>query len=327
MGHTGGTVDKLEAIPGYRTVLTRQEFFDTVNKCGLSLIGQSGNLAPADKKLYALRDVTATVDSIPLIASSIMSKKLAAGSDCILLDVKTGSGAFMKTLDEAIKLAETMVAIGEGAERRTVALITDMDTPLGYAVGNALEVVESMEVLKGRGAADLTEVSLELAANMLWLAEVGSVENCRKRAERSIADGTAFETFCGMVKAQGGDESVLRDYDKFTKAPYQREVTAATDGFISNMNAETIGKAAMILGAGRETKDSVIDYAAGLVMHKKLGDAVKAGESLATLFTSNESLLDSAQICYAEAVTIGSVKPVKPPLMYARVALNHVEKF
>ena len=195
LGHTGGTIDKLEAIPGYRTVLSREEFFNTVNECGLSLIGQSGNLAPADKKLYALRDVTATVDSIPLIASSIMSKKLAAGSDCILLDVKTGSGAFMKTLDDSIKLAETMVAIGEGAGRRTVALITDMDTPLGFGIGNSLEVIESMDVLKGRGPTDLTEVSLQLAANMLYLVGKGTLEECRKLAEKSIEDGTAFERF------------------------------------------------------------------------------------------------------------------------------------
>ena len=186
LGHTGGTVDKLEAIPGYRTALNRREFLDTLRECGVSLIGQSGNLAPADKKLYALRDVTATVDSIPLIASSIMSKKLAAGSDCILLDVKTGSGAFMKTLEDSIRLAQTMVAIGEGAGRRTVALITDMDTPLGHSIGNALEVIESMEVLKGRGPKDLVEVSLQLATNMLCLADKGTLEECRRMAERPL---------------------------------------------------------------------------------------------------------------------------------------------
>ncbi len=211
LGHTGGTVDKLEAIPGYRTALDRREFFDIVNKHGVSVIGQSGNLAPADKKLYALRDVTATVDSIPLIASSIMSKKLAAGSDCILLDVKTGSGAFMKTLDDSIKLAQTMVSIGEGAGRRTVALITDMDTPLGHAIGNSLEVTESMDVLKGHGPKDLTEVSLQLAENMLYLVGKGTIEECRAMAEKSIADGSSFECFASMVEAQGGDSSVLRD--------------------------------------------------------------------------------------------------------------------
>ena len=291
LGHTGGTVDKLEAIPGYRTVLDRKEFFDTVNKCGVSVIGQSGNLAPADKKLYALRDVTATVDSIPLIASSIMSKKLAAGSDCILLDVKTGSGAFMKTLDDSIKLAQTMVAIGEGAGRRTVALITDMDTPLGFGIGNSLEVMESMDVLKGHGPEDLTEVSLQLASNMLYLVGKGTPEECRAMAEKSIEDGSAFETFCKMVKAQGGDDSVLRDYTKFAQAPFKLDVIAESDGFITKMNAEEIGETSVVLGAGRETKESDIDFSAGLVLHKKFGDAVKKGDSLVTLYTSKEELL------------------------------------
>ena len=327
LGHTGGTVDKLEAIPGYRTVLDRKEFFDTVNKCGMSLIGQSGNLAPADKKLYALRDVTATVDSIPLIASSIMSKKLAAGSDCILLDVKTGSGAFMKTLDDSIKLAQTMVAIGEGAGRRTVALITDMDTPRGFGIGNSLEVIESMDVLKGRGPADLTEVSLQLAENMLYLVGKGTIEECRAMAEKAIADGSAFETFCTMVREQGGDDSVLRDYEKFAQAPYKQEVLAERDGFITKMNAEEIGETSVILGAGRETKDSDIDFSAGLVLHKKFGDAVKKGDSLVTLYTSKEASLKDAERLYREAVVIGDTQPVKEPLVYARVEKDKVEKY
>ncbi len=327
LGHTGGTVDKLEAIPGYRTVLDRKEFFDTVNKCGMSLIGQSGNLAPADKKLYALRDVTATVDSIPLIASSIMSKKLAAGSDCILLDVKTGSGAFMKTLDDSIKLAQTMVAIGEGAGRRTVALITDMDTPLGFGIGNSLEVIESMDVLKGRGPADLTEVSLQLAENMLYLVGKGTIEECRAMAEKAIADGSAFETFCTMVREQGGDDSVLRDYEKFAQAPYKQEVLAERDGFITKMNAEEIGETSVILGAGRETKDSDIDFSAGLVLHKKFGDAVKKGDSLVTLYTSKEASLKDAERLYREAVVIGDTQPAKEPLVYARVEKDKVEKY
>ena len=327
LGHTGGTIDKLESIPGYRTVLSREEFFNTVNNCGLSLIGQSGNLAPADKKLYALRDVTATVDSIPLIASSIMSKKLAAGSDCILLDVKTGSGAFMKTLDDSIKLAETMVAIGEGAGRRTVALITDMDTPLGFGIGNSLEVIESMEVLKGKGPKDLTEVSLQLAANMLYLCEKGTLDECRKLSEKSVADGSAFELFCKMVKTQGGDDSVLRDYDKFPKAPYQREILADSDGFITGMNAESIGVTSVILGAGRETKESDIDFSAGLVIHKKFGDSVKAGDSLVTLYTSKEQSLNDAEKRYRKAVVIGNNQPKSKPLVFARVELGKVEKF
>ncbi len=327
LGHTGGTVDKLEAIPGYRTVLDRKEFFDTVNKCGVSVIGQSGNLAPADKKLYALRDVTATVDSIPLIASSIMSKKLAAGSDCILLDVKTGSGAFMKTLDDSIKLAQTMVAIGEGAGRRTVALITDMDTPLGFGIGNSLEVMESMDVLKGHGPEDLTEVSLQLASNMLYLVGKGTPEECRAMAEKSIEDGSAFETFCKMVKAQGGDDSVLRDYTKFAQAPFKLDVIAESDGFITKMNAEEIGETSVVLGAGRETKESDIDFSAGLVLHKKFGDAVKKGDSLVTLYTSKEESLKNAERMYREAITIGDTQPEKEPLVYARVEKDKVEKY
>ena len=327
LGHTGGTVDKLESIPGYRTVLDRKEFFDTVNQCGVSLIGQSGNLAPADKKLYALRDVTATVDCIPLIASSIMSKKLAAGSDCILLDVKTGSGAFMKTLDDSIKLAQTMVNIGEGAGRHTVALITDMDTPLGYGIGNSIEVMESMDVLKGHGPADLTEVSLQLAANMLYLVGLGTPEECRKMAEASIADGSAFETFCTMVRAQGGDDSVLRDYDKFPKAPYTYDILATESGYIEHQNAEEIGEVSVVLGAGRETKESDIDFSAGIILHKKFGDKVEKGDSLATLYTSKEAALKEAEKMYRDATRIGTVAPKKEPLVYARVEKDKVEKY
>ena len=325
--HTGGTVDKLESIPGYKTALDRKEFFDTVNKCGISLIGQSGNLAPADKKLYALRDVTATVDCIPLIASSIMSKKLAAGSDCILLDVKTGSGAFMKTLDDSIKLAQTMVAIGEGAGRRTVALITDMDTPLGLGIGSSLEVIESMDVLKGKGPKDLTEVSLQLASNMLYLVGKGTPEECRKMAEKAIEDGSAFETFCTMVKEQGGDDSVLRDYSKFAQAPFKGEIKAEKDGFITKMNAEAIGEMSVVLGAGRETKESDIDFSAGLILHKKYGDEVKKGDVLVTLYTSKEAALKGAEDMYREAVVIDSSAPEKKPLVYARVEKDKVEKY
>ena len=327
LGHTGGTVDKLESIPGYQTALSREKFFDTVNKCGVSVIGQSGNLAPADKKLYALRDVTATVDCIPLIASSIMSKKLAAGSDCILLDVKTGSGAFMKTLDDSIKLAQTMVAIGELAGRRTVALITDMDTPLGYGIGNSIEVMESMDVLKGEGPADLREVSLQLASNMLYLVGKGTPEECRTMAEKSIADGSAFETFCTMVRAQGGDDSVLRDYTKFPQAPYRAEIKAECSGYITKMNAEEIGETSVVLGAGRETKESTIDFSAGLILHKKYGDEVKEGDSLVTLYTSKESALADAEKMYREAIAIGDEQPVKEPLVYARVEKDKVEKY
>ena len=323
----GGKVAKMSGRGLGQTALSREKFFDTVNKCGVSVIGQSGNLAPADKKLYALRDVTATVDCIPLIASSIMSKKLAAGSDCILLDVKTGSGAFMKTLDDSIKLAQTMVAIGELAGRRTVALITDMDTPLGYGIGNSIEVMESMDVLKGKGPADLREVSLQLAANMLYLVGKGTPEECRAMAEQSIADGSAFETFCTMVRAQGGDDSVLRDYTKFQQAPYRAEIKAERSGFITKMNAEEIGETSVVLGAGRETKESAIDFSAGLILHKKYGDEVKEGDTLVTLYTSKESALADAEKMYRDAIAIGDVQPAKEPLVYARVEKDKVEKY
>ncbi len=327
LGHTGGTVDKLESIPGYRTSLSREEFFEIVNRCGVSLIGQSGNLAPADKKLYALRDVTATVDCIPLIASSIMSKKLAAGSDCILLDVKTGSGAFMKTLDDSIRLAQAMVAIGEGAGRSTVALITDMDVPLGCAIGNSLEVMESMDVLCGRGPEDLTEVSLQLAAEMLSLVGKGSPEECRQLAEHSIEDGSAFETFCTMVKAQGGDDRVLRHPEQFPRAPYQMDIPAEKDGYVTRMDGEEIGMVSVVLGAGRETKESSIDFSAGLMLHKKYGDPVKKGDSLATFYTSRKESLEEAEKRYEKAILIEDQAPEARKLVYARIEKDKVERY
>ena len=327
LGHTGGTVDKLEAIPGYETAISQEKFFSIVNECGVSVIGQSGNLAPADKKLYALRDVTATVDSIPLIASSIMSKKLAAGSDCILLDVKTGSGAFMKTLDDAIALAQTMVAIGEGAGRRTIALITDMDTPLGHGIGNSLEVAESMDVLRGKGPHDLTEVSLQLAENMLYLVGKGTIEECRRMAEQSIADGSAFETFCTMVRQQGGDDVVLRDASKFPQAAVQVEIRAGADGYITAMDAEKIGETSVVLGAGRETKDSPIDFAAGLILHKKYGDAVTSDDVIATLYTESAQRGESAAQLFRAAITIGKEVLPSRPLVYARVEKDKVVRY
>ena len=327
LGHTGGTVDKMEAIPNMRTALEQQEFFDIVNQHGLSVIGQTGNLAPADKKLYALRDVTATVSSIPLIAASIMSKKLAAGSDCILLDVKTGSGAFMKTLDDAIKLSQKMVAIGEAAGKKTVALITDMDIPLGYAIGNSLEIIEVVNTLKGKGPKDLTEVCLQLSANMLYLAKKGSLEVCRTMAERAIADGSAFDKLVAMVGAQGGDTAVILDTEKFAKAPYVHEVIADKAGHITKMDTEKCGIASVILGAGRETKESPIDFAAGIVMKKKVGDIVNVGDVLATLYTSKEASIGGAERLYKEALTINDAKPVNEPLIFARVEKDSVEKF
>lgn len=328
LGHTGGTVDKLESIPGFRTTLSREEFFAVVEKTGISLIGQSGELAPADKKLYALRDVTATVDSIPLIAASVMSKKLAAGSAAIVLDVKTGSGAFMKTLDDALALARAMVAIGEGAGRKTSAVITDMDVPLGFAVGNALEVAEAMEVLQGRGPADLREVSLALAADMLRLIGRGGFDECQRLAEKAVEDSSAFRAFAAMVEAQGGDASCLADPRKLPQAAFRLKVRAERSGYITHMDAETIGRTACMLGAGRETKESVIDHAAGIRILKKTGEAVEAGEAIAELHANAENLLAPAASRCLAAIEVGTAPPAKRPRIFARVtkeSFRHAE--
>ena len=326
LGHTGGTVDKLESIPGFQTTLTEEEFFRVVKETGLSVIGQSGNLAPADKKLYALRDVTATVDSIPLIAASVMSKKLAAGSDCILLDVKTGSGAFMKSRELAVELAEKMVAIGERAGRRTMALITNMDLPLGNCIGNSLEVIEAAKTLQGRGPEDLTEVCLTLASDMLFLAGKGSREECRSRAEGAVLDGSAFACLLAMVKAQGGDCSVLEDTSRFVQAPCEREVKAPKSGYITHMNTELCGIASSLLGAGRVTKESVVDPAAGIVLKKKTGQQVEKGEVMAVLYSSKEELFGVSEAEFLKAVEIGSRKPAPQPLIYARVTKDGAEE-
>ena len=327
LGHTGGTVDKLESIPGFQTTLTREAFFQVVNRTGLSIIGQSGNLAPADKKLYALRDVTATVDSIPLIAVSIMSKKLAAGSDCILLDVKTGSGAFMKSVEESVALAQEMVSIGEHAGRKTVALITDMDVPLGYAVGNSLEVIEAVDTLRGQGPEDLTEVCKKLAANMVCLAGRGTLKECGRMVDEAIESGRALERLTAMVEAQGGDSSVIKDTDLFLKAPYTHEVKAKESGYLLAMDTESCGIASSMLGAGRETKDSTIDFSAGIVLKKKVGDLVKAGDTLAVMYASEKERFQTAEERYQRAVKIGDRKPEVKPLIYARVSKEGVESY
>ncbi|MFU0831412.1 MAG: Pyrimidine-nucleoside phosphorylase [Oscillospiraceae bacterium] len=327
LGHTGGTVDKMEAIPGMQTAIDREKFFDIVRKVGISVIGQSGNLVPADKKLYALRDVTATIESIPLIASSIMSKKIAAGSDCILLDVKTGSGAFMKTVEDSIRLAEAMVSIGEHVGRKTIALITDMDRPLGNAIGNSLEICEVCETLKGHGPKDLTSICIELAANMLYLAGHGTAEECRKLAKTQIDNGAAFQKLREMVAAQGGDVAVLDDNSKFAQAPVQREITADKDGFIFSMNTQECGIASVELGAGREKKEDSIDFSAGIVLHKKVGDRVSAGESIATFYTSSEQKCDEAEKLFREAVQISNEPPKPLPLVHARVTSDGVETY
>ena len=327
LGHTRGTVDKMESVPGTRTALDQEEFFAQVNKIGISVIGQSGHLAVADKKMYALRDVTATVDCIPLIASSIMSKKLAAGSDAILLDVTCGNGAFMKTVDQAIELAQKMVAIGTHNGRNVAALITDMDTPLGHNIGNSLEVMESMEVLKGRGPADLTEVCYQLAVNMLLLAGLGTEEECRAMAEKAVADGSAFEKCKQMFAAQGGDISVLEDYSRFDAARYSREILAEETGYIYSHDTEKIGSASVLLGAGRLTKTDEIDFAAGITLHKKTGDYVEKGQSIATFYADDEALFDSAEKMFKSGLVIKGEKPVEAPLVYARVTKNGVERF
>lgn len=291
LGFTGGTIDKLEAIPGLKTALAEEEFFNMVNEIGLAVMGQSADIAPADKKLYALRDVTATVDSIPLIASSIMSKKLAAGSDKIVLDVTVGSGAFMKDKENAVQLAEKMVAIGNGAGKKTVAILTNMDVPLGKMVGNNLEVVEAIETLKGRGPEDLLAVVVEIASTMLYLAQIGTKEECMKKVKQVIADGSALEKLKLMVERQGGDGSYIENPDQFEKAIYQHEIIANNSGYIGKMNTEECGKAAVLLGAGREVKDDPIDMTAGIQFNKKTGDVVKQGDIVAIAYSSSKEKL------------------------------------
>ncbi len=327
LGHTGGTVDKMESIPGMQTSLDREKFFDIVRRVGVSVIGQSGNMVPADKKLYALRDVTATIESIPLIASSIMSKKIAAGSDCILLDVKTGSGAFMKTVDDSIRLAQAMVSIGEHVGRKTIALITDMDRPLGNAVGNALEIMEVCRTLKGHGPADLTEICIDLAANMLFLAGKGSIEACKKLAHRQIANGEAFAKLKEMAAAQGGDVSVLDDNTKFAQPKVQHEVLAQGEGYLYSMNTEQCGIASVELGAGREKKEDSIDYSAGIILHKKVGDYVKTGDALATFYSADQGKCLSAEKLFESAVTIRPQAPKPVPVIHARVTRDGVERY
>ena len=271
--------------------------------------------------------MTATVDSIPLIAVSIMSKKLAAGNDCILLDVKTGSGAFMKTLEDSVALAKEMVSIGENAGKRTVALITNMDIPLGHNIGNSLEVIEAVETLKGNGPKDLTEVCMHLASNMLYLAGQGTLEVCREMVKEVIENGRALEHLAAMVRAQGGDDAVIWDTDKFAKAPYSYEVCAEESGYITFMDTESCGIASAMLGAGRETKDSEIDFSAGIIIHKKVGDYVEKGESLATMYASKEELFEAAAKRYLSAVTQKETRAEEEKLIYARVSKEQVEYF
>ncbi|WP_097677695.1 thymidine phosphorylase [Collinsella vaginalis] len=322
--HTGGTLDKLESIPGFTISLDEEDFLAAVRAHGGAIIGQTGNLVPADKLIYALRDVTATVDSIPLIASSIMSKKLAAGAQCILLDVKVGSGAFMKTVDEAVQLASAMVAIGEGAGRRVEAMVTNMDRPLGHAVGNALEVAEVVDTLRGRGPADLTHEVVMLTAELFHLGGLGTVAEGRALAEHVIADGSAFEKLCEITTAQGGDARTLRDPALLGSARIRHELLAPADGFLTAIDTERVGVASAELGAGRLTLDDAIDHTAGIVLLKNQGDAVRAGETVAVLHTATEDRLAAGLATLRAALTFGTDAHASEPLLFATVTRDGV---
>lgn len=315
LGHTGGTNDKFESIPGFKIELGKQEFIDQVNEKGVAVIGQSGNLTPADKKLYSLRDVTGTVGSIPLIASSIMSKKLAAGADAIVLDVKTGDGALMKTMEDSEKLAHEMVNIGNQIGRRTMAIISDMSQPLGFAIGNALEVKEAIDTLKGHGPADLTELVLTLGSQMVVLAnKAKTLEEAREKLQEVIKNGKAIQKFKDLIEAQGGDSSVVDHPEKLASAPYQIALPALKSGYVSRIIADQIGIIAMQLGAGRATKEDIIDPAVGIVLHKKVGDKVTEGEALLTIHANTDKLDAIKQKLYDNIIISDSAK--QPQLIF-----------
>ena len=319
LGHTGGTIDKLESITNFQTTLSDTDFIKQVNEIGFAIVGQSKQFAPADKKLYALRDVTATVDSMPLIAASIMGKKLAADDDCIVLDVKTGSGSFMKSVEDSKALARLMVDIGKNAGKKMVALITNMDRPLGYAIGNSLEVIEAVETLNGRGPEDFTEVCMTLAAHMLSLAGKGSVEECVKLARQSIKDGSALAKFKQTVAAQGGDVKLIDNTENFAKAKYSYIVKSTKRGYICNVDTESYGLASLALGAGRNTMEDEIDYSAGIILKCKTGDFVEVGDEIATLYSNDKSVFHKAEEVLIAATGIQQSKPKNEPLIYCTV--------
>ncbi len=317
LGHTGGTIDKLESIPGFNTALSKETFFNNVNTIGVAVAGQTANLAPADKKLYALRDVTATVSSIPLIAASIMSKKLAAGADVIVLDVKAGSGAFMKTVDSARELARRMVDIGNNAGRKTFAVITDMNDPLGTAVGNALEVIEAIDALKGHGDEKLMEVVYTLASYMVFGAgKASSPLGARRMLEETVTSGKALERFAMFVKAQGGDEKVVYDTSLFKLGSIVTEVPAPEDGFVGRIRADEVGIASLILGAGLEKKEDVIDPGVGIIIKKKTGDTVRKGETIATLYGNDSEKIKVATERLYGAYTFSKTHVDAPKMIY-----------
>ncbi|WP_062356149.1 pyrimidine-nucleoside phosphorylase [Bacillus kwashiorkori] len=316
LGHTGGTIDKLESITGFHVEISTEEFIKLVNENKIAVVGQSGNLTPADKKLYALRDVTATVNSIPLIASSIMSKKIAAGADAIVLDVKTGAGAFMKTIQDAEELARAMVQIGNKVGRETMAIISDMSQPLGYAIGNSLEVKEAIDTLKGHGPKDLTELCLTLGSQMVYLSkQAKTIDDARKMLEEVITNGKALDKFKQFIASQGGDPSIVDDPEKLPKANYVVELPAQQTGWIEEIVADEIGTAAMILGAGRLTKESMIDLAVGIVLHKKVGDKVEKGDSLLTIHANKENIEEVKTLLYNN-IKISPNEITQPPLIH-----------
>lgn len=317
LGHTGGTIDKLESIVGFHVELSNEEFINQVNEIGMAVIGQSGNLTPADKKLYALRDVTATVPSIPLIASSIMSKKIAAGANAIVLDVKTGDGAFMKTVEDSKKLAEAMVKIGNSVGRNTMAIISDMSQPLGFAIGNALEVKEAIDALKGEGPEDLMELCYTLGSQMVVLGgKASTIEEARKMLEHAVESGAALEVLKKFIAAQGGDASVVDDPSRLPQAKYVSDVVAKESGYVAKIEADDIGTAAMLLGAGRATKESDIDLAVGLVLRKKVGDYVEAGEPLVTVHANFEDISEVVEKIYTH-IHLSPSKVEAPKLIEA----------
>ncbi|MCI8609050.1 MAG: pyrimidine-nucleoside phosphorylase [Firmicutes bacterium] len=319
LGFTGGTVDKMESIPGFRIAMEPEEFLNQVNEVGMAVIGQTAHITPADKKLYALRDVTATVDHFGLIASSIMSKKLAAGSDAIVLDVKCGDGAFMEKMEDAVTLAEIMTEIGNAAGRRTVAVITEMGQPLGRAVGNSLEVVEAIDTLKGKGPVDITQLSEKLAGMMIYLGgKAKSPEEGCRMAEEALKDGRGLKKFREFVKAQGGNPSVIDDASLFPAATVKNQLLAEQDGYINRLEAKGIGLASQHTGAGRATKEEEIDLAAGIYLHKKVGDPVKVGEVLADFFGNDEARVEAAMKEAKEAFVIGC-EPVAPPELIKQI--------
>jgi pyrimidine-nucleoside phosphorylase len=328
LGHTGGTIDKLESIPGFSVELSEEQFVENVNRYGCALIGQTGTIAPADKKLYALRDVTATIDTIPLIASSIMSKKIASGADSIVLDVKTGDGAFMKTLDGSFELAKAMVDIGTNVGRNTIAVISGMDQPLGLAIGNALEVKEAIDTLRGDGPEDLAELCLLLGSYMLVAS--GRAESADEAVELltdALISGKAMETFKRFIAAQGGNPDVVDDPSLLPQAKRQVPVTLNRAGYVSRIHAEQVGTCAMLLGAGRVTKESPIDLAVGIVLHKKAGDYVAADEPIATLHVNDESNLDEVISRLQAAYELSDEAVQSPPLIYGVVTKAGIERF